>query len=85
MERSGSGYIYRKLGQEQCVEIARMHAEGVRIADLAILYDVCRRTVYRCITRARLGTPVSVELGGYRAQFVVTPEGPVRLTPWFAA
>jgi DNA invertase Pin-like site-specific DNA recombinase len=77
------GYLYRSLTHEQTVAIRRARRDGVPARTLAAEYHVHIRTIYRTLERD--GCDVrSITLDGWRAQFEMTDEGPVRVTPWFS-
>jgi hypothetical protein len=77
----GFGYLYRKVTPAQAVAIAASRAAGASIDTLALAYGVERRTIYRAIALAAL--PVAdVRVADWHAEFVITPDGPVRATAW---
>jgi DNA invertase Pin-like site-specific DNA recombinase len=80
----GNGYKWRALTPSQGVAIRDALATGVRAKELARAYDVSVRTIYRSIERARCRACV-VEVDGWRAEFSLTDDGPVRMTAWVPA
>jgi hypothetical protein len=54
------------------------------IRALAAQYGVSTRCIHRTMERAPK-VVVEVEVGKYKAVFEDGPEGPIQLTPWFAA
>ncbi len=78
-----SGYVWRALSHEQTLAIRKARRNGVRVRCLAAEYHVTARTIYRALERDGCEVlPVTVD--GWRAEFEMTDEGPVRVTPWFA-
>lgn len=78
-----SGYLFRKTTIEQARAIAA-RAAGVSARALACQYGVSVRTIYRAVAAAGQEA-VRVRVGTWHAEFVLTAEGPVRVTPWHAA
>jgi DNA invertase Pin-like site-specific DNA recombinase len=73
----------RALTPQQVQRVADALANGVPPSALAAEYGVSTRTVYRAREMARQEW-LEVVVGGWRAQFVLTDGGPVRVTPWWA-
>lgn len=71
------------IGRQQRLVAAALD-NGVSAVELARAYGVSVRTVFRARERAREQW-TEVVVGDWRAQFVLTDEGPVRVTPWWAA
>ena len=84
IETSGNGYLWRRLSPMQSVAIADAHASGVTVRALAERYGVTRRTIYRTLERVRTGHPVVVQVEHWTAEFMVTSDGPIRMTAWHA-
>lgn len=84
-DRSGDGYLWRSISPRRAEAIVADYRDGVKVRVLADRYGVNVRTIYRTIERARDGQPVVVRVGDYQAEFMLTPEGPVRMTAWFAS
>lgn len=80
----GFGYLYRKVTPLQAGAIASAYAAGVPVAELAKAYGVAIRTIWRAIAFSRQPA-VTVRIADWRAEFVITPDGPVRTTVWLAA
>lgn len=73
---------WRALTPEQETAVIDAAGQGVRPPVLASAYGVSRRTIYRILERR--GCPsVSIEIGGWRATFVMTEDGPVQATLWY--
>ncbi len=79
------GYRWRRLTPEQSAAIKAAADAGADIGELAEAYHVNRRTIYRAIERARKEVIEQAVVGPYSAQFAITDEGPVQLTPWVPA
>jgi DNA invertase Pin-like site-specific DNA recombinase len=77
-------YLYRRLTPQQEQAVAVAHEAGVPPDAIAREYRVSRRTVYRTLARAPRPHRV-VECDGWKATFVLTDEGPVRVTAWYPA
>lgn len=78
------GYRFTVLTPARAREIAKALAAGVPRKALADEYGVTLRTIDRARERARQPSAV-VRVEGWWAEFVLTDEGPVRVTPWSAA
>lgn len=76
------GYRWRTLTPDQATAVRDAHAAGADIGALAAAYSVSRRTIYRTIERLATDEVAEARVGPYRAQYALTPEGPVQLTPW---
>lgn len=80
---SGGGYLWRSLTPRQIEAIRAARAKGVSARDLAAEYGVSRRTIYRAL---RYAVPfVVVQVGDWKAEFVISESGPIRCTAWWAA
>ena len=77
------GYLYRSLTHDQAVAVRRARRDGVPARSLAAIYHVNIRTIYRTMERDGCAV-LPVTLDGWRAEFEMTDEGPVRVTPWFS-
>lgn len=82
-DRPGEGLFVRSLTPAQCRAVADERARGVRAVTLADRYGVNRRTIYRAAAYGR-SEWADVTVGAWHAEFVLTPEGPVRCTAWMA-
>lgn len=80
----GGYMVWRALTPSQAKAAAKAKADGVKPGALAAEYGVSVRTIYRAIRQAT--TPHAVgRVGDWWAEFVLTDEGPIRLTPWHSA
>jgi len=77
------GFKWRALTPSQAQAIARARTAGVPVDQLAREYGVSTRTVQRAAAYGRAEYTV-VRVAGWRAEFVVTHVGPMRMTPWYA-
>jgi hypothetical protein len=84
-ERDGVGaeFLYRKLSPSQAAAIVKAVAAGVPRTVLAAEYGCSVRTIFRVLERAAYPA-LDVTVDGWHAEFVVAPEGPIRMTPWCA-
>lgn len=80
---NGRGYLWRVITPTQSKEIAAAIASGVAVRDLAAEYGVCERTIFRA-RRAASQPMQRVVVGAWAAEFLLTDEGPVRVTTWYA-
>jgi hypothetical protein len=80
----GAGYLWRKITPAQASRIKRAHAAGVTARSLAGEYSVCVRTIYRAIHLAEKRL-VTVHVGDWFAEYALDDDGPVRVSPWYAA
>jgi len=78
-----SGYLWRALSHGQTLAVRDARRHGVLVRHLAAEYHVTVRTIYRALERDGCEV-LPVTLDGWRAEFEMTDEGPVRVTPWFA-
>ncbi len=82
-DTSGAGYRWRSLTPRQIEAVRASKAQGVSARALAGAYGVCVRTIYRALrTDASF---VVVRVGDWHAEFLLTDDGPVRCTAWWAA
>ena len=84
VDRVGSGYLWRRITPAQADAIVRARAAGVPATTLAKEYGVSVRSIYRAIADLANQQPITVTVASWRAQFVIRPEGPVRVTAWHA-
>ena len=77
-----TGYLYRSLTHDQTLAIRRARRDGVSARALAAEYHVHIRTIHRALERDGCEV-LPITLDGWRAEFEMTDEGPVRVTPWF--
>jgi hypothetical protein len=82
-DRGGGEYLYRKLSPSQVAAIAKAVADGVPRTVLAAEYGCSVRTIFRVLERAAYPA-LDVKVDGWHAEFAVTPDGPIRMTPWCA-
>lgn len=80
---SAKTFRWRALTPSQAQAIARAVAAGVKVSVLAAEYGVSTRTIYRAARYGRADY-VTVRLSGWRAEFVLTHLGPMRMTVWYA-
>ena len=71
----------RALTPQQETQVRFLARCGVTALDLAGMYGVTRRTIYRTIKRAALPVVV-VEVAGYHATFEIDELGPIQRTDW---
>lgn len=74
----------RALTPQQEMSVRFLAGAGVPPGDLATMYGVHRRTIYRTIRRAAAPFVV-VEIAGYHATFELDDLGPIQVTEWRAA
>jgi DNA invertase Pin-like site-specific DNA recombinase len=75
---------FRKVSPTQDREIARLFAAKVPPKEIASLYGISIRQVYR--SKARANRPaIEVRIAGYKAWFQVDELGPSQVTGWRAA
>lgn len=76
-------YIWRSLTPSQAAAVVEAHAAGTPARELAAAYGVSTRTIWRTIRRDR-SRHVVVQVEAWRAEFVITDDGPYRATPWYS-
>jgi hypothetical protein len=74
-------YVSRRTTPERDRALAAAHRSGATVAALAAAYGLGLRTAYRAIARSSQPYLVA-RMDGWTAQFVVSDEGPVQVTPW---
>ena len=80
---AGGGYLWRRITPRQAAAIVAARAAGVTAAQLACEYRVSVRTIYRALALAG-ERAVTVRVESWQAEYVITDDGPVRMTAWYA-
>lgn len=79
-----TGCRWRSLTPRQEESVRVCVASGSAPRDLAAVYDVSVRTIYRTLRRKPIPL-MTVVVGDYEAPFVVSDDGPIQMGPWVAS